>query len=144
MLDIQRLRSDLSATAAKLNDRGYSLDTARFEDLEARRKSLQTRTQEFQARRNALSRQIGIAKSQGADTAALMAEVAAAGDELQRLEGQLTELQTSLRDWMLSMPNMAHESVPIGRSEADNVEVRRWGDPTSFSFEPRDHVDLGT
>jgi seryl-tRNA synthetase len=143
MLDIQMLRNDLAAVAARLATRGYALDTAKFERVESDRKAIQTRTQELQARRNALSREIGAAKGRGEEAAASLREVAAVGDELSALEHQLADIQSGLRDWMLEMPNLAHASVPVGRSEADNVELRRWGTPRAFDFPVRDHVDIG-
>jgi seryl-tRNA synthetase len=143
MLDIQLLRKDLAAVALRLRDRGYVLDTEKFERVEAERKAIQTRTQALQARRNALSREIGAAKGRGEDTSAPMAEVGAIGDELSALERQLADIQTGLRDWLLAMPNLAHASVPVGHSEAENLEVRRSGAPRSFDFERRDHVDIG-
>jgi seryl-tRNA synthetase len=143
MLDSQLLRKDLAGVALRLRDRGYELDTEKFERVEAERKAIQTRTQELQARRNALSKEIGAAKGRGEDTSAPMAEVGAIGDELNALERRLAGVQDGLRDWLLAMPNLAHASVPIGSSEAENVEVRRWGEPRSFDFEPRDHVDIG-
>ena len=143
MLDIQLLRKDLAGVALRLRDRGYILDTEKFERIEADRKAIQTRTQELQARRNALSKEIGAAKSRGEDTSALMAEVGAIGGEVDALERELADIQTGQRDWLLAMPNLAHASVPVGQSEAQNVEVRRWGTPRSFDFEPRDHVDIG-
>jgi seryl-tRNA synthetase len=143
MLDIQLLRKDLAGVALRLRDRGYVLDTEKFDRVEAERKAIQTRTQALQARRNALSKEIGAAKGRGEDTSAPMAEVGAIGDELNALERQLASIQSGLRDWLLAMPNLAHASVPVGSSEAENVEVRRWGAPRSFDFEPRDHVDIG-
>ena len=143
MLDIQLLRKDLPGVARRLRDRGYVLDTEAFDRAESERKAIQTRAQELQARRNALSREIGAAKGRGEDPAAQMAEVGAIGAELDTLERTLEEVQLRLRDWLLAMPNLTHASVPVGSSEADNVEVRRWGVPRSFEFEPRDHVDIG-
>jgi len=143
MLDIQLLRKDLAGVALRLRDRGYVLDTEKFGRIEAERKAIQTRTQELQARRNALSKEIGAAKSRGEDTSAPMAEVGAIGGEVDALERELADIQTGQRDWLLAMPNLAHASVPVGQSEAQNVEVRRWGTPRSFDFEPRDHVDIG-
>ena len=143
MLDIQLLRKDLAGVALRLRDRGYVLDTEKFERIEAERKAIQTRTQELQARRNALSKEIGAAKSRGEDTSAPMAEVGAIGGEVDALERELADIQSGQRDWLLAMPNLAHASVPVGQSEAQNVEVRRWGTPRSFDFEPRDHVDIG-
>jgi seryl-tRNA synthetase len=143
MLDIQWLRNDLAGVATRLAARGYTLDTAKFQTVEAERKAIQTRTQELQARRNTLSKQIGAAKGKGEDASALLAEVSGIGSELDALEHQLADIQAGLRDWLLTMPNLAHPSVPIGRSEADNAEVRRWGTPRKFDFTARDHVDIG-
>jgi seryl-tRNA synthetase len=143
MLDIQLLRNDLAGVAARLASRGYILDTAKFETAEAERKAIQIRTQELQAKRNTLSKAIGAAKGRGEDAAPLMREVGGIGDELSTLEGELADIQKGLRDWLLGMPNLAQASVPPGRSEADNVEVRRWGAPRSFDFPVRDHVDVG-
>jgi seryl-tRNA synthetase len=144
MLDIQLLRNDLAGVATRLQARGYALDTDAFERLEAERKDIQTRTQDLQAKRNAASKQIGAAKGRGEDTSTMMAEVAAVGAELASLEQRLNEVQQRQRDLMLGMPNLPHASVPIGRSELDNVELRRWGTPRTFGFAPRDHVDVGT
>jgi len=143
MLDIQLLRNDPAAVATRLKTRGYVLDVARFESTEARRKSVQTRTQELQARRNAVSKEIGAAKGRGQDPKALMAEVAGLGDELKTLEAELSDIQSDLREWLLAVPNLPHASVPIGASEAQNVELRRVGSPRAFEFEARDHVDVG-
>jgi seryl-tRNA synthetase len=143
MLDIQLLRSDPAAVAARLKTRGYVLDVARFESTEVRRKSVQTRTQELQARRNAVSKEIGAAKGRGQDAKALLAEVAGLGDAVKALETELSVIQSDLRDWLLEVPNLPHASVPIGASEAQNVELRRVGSPREFGFEARDHVDIG-
>ena len=143
MLDIQLLRNDPAAVAARLKTRGYVLDVARFESTEARRKSVQTRTQELQARRNAVSKEIGAAKGRGQDATVSLAEVAGLGDEVKALESELSVIQSGLRDWLLEIPNLPHASVPIGASEAQNVELRRLGSPREFGFEARDHVDIG-
>jgi len=143
MLDINLLRNDLPAVAAALAKRGVTLDVALFESLEAERKDIQTRTQDLQQKRNATSKQIGAAKGRGEDTAPLMAEVAGLGDALKQLEAELVRVQARLREFLLMLPNIAHASVPEGRSEADNVEVRRWGEPRAFDFTPRDHADIG-
>ena len=143
MLDINLFRTNLAAVAAGLAPRGVTLDVAAFEALEAKRKAIQTHTQDVQQRRNALSKQIGIAKSKGEDAAPILAEVAGLGHEVRRLETGLDDVQRMLRDFLLDLPNLAHESVPVGRSDADNVEVRRWGTPREFGFVPRDHTDLG-
>ena len=143
MLDIQVLRNDPAASAARLKTRGYVFDVPRFEAAEARRKKVQIRTQELQARRNTLSKEIGTAKGRGGDVNALMAEVAGLGDELTALESDLNAIQSDLREWLLEVPNFPHASVPIGTTEAQNVELRRVGAPKDFGFAIRDHVDVG-
>jgi seryl-tRNA synthetase len=143
MLDVNLLRSDLLGVAAALAKRGDTLDTARFESLESSRKDIQVRTQELQSRRNTLSKQIGIAKSKGEDAAPILAEVAGLGDQVKGLEGELERVQRELRDFLLMLPNVTHESTPEGRSSDDNVEVRRWGTPRAFDFSPKDHTDIG-
>jgi len=143
MLDINQLRKEPDAIAARLRLRGFTLDIETFNRLEAERKTVQTRTEELQARRNALSKLIGQHKAKGEDASALMAEVGAIPEEVKALEGRLAETQERLHRFLLDLPNLPHASVPEGRSEADNVEVRRWGTPRVFDFEPRDHVDIG-
>jgi len=144
MLDIQTLRNDLAGTAARLATRGFMLDTARFEKLEAERKLLQTRTQELQAKRNASSKLIGQAKAKGEDTTAIMAEVAALGEELKQLESEsLPRVLAEMDAFLALIPNVPHASVPVGKSEADNVEVRKVGEVPKFDFEVQDHVSLG-
>ena len=143
MLDVNLLRHDLPKVAAGLAARGVTLDTARFEALEADRKRIQTQTQALQAKRNALSKEIGVKKGRGEDATALLAEVAGIGEETKRLEADLDRVQTALSDFLLELPNLTHPSVPIGRSSDDNVEVRRWGAPRTFDFPVRDHTDLG-
>ncbi len=143
MLDIQLLRNDLEGTAQRLKGRGFELDVARFQELEQERKGVQMRTQELQAKRNQSSKQIGIAKSKGEDVAAIMAEVANLGDELKAAEEKLAYIQSHLNDLLMTIPNLPHESVPLGKSEEDNVEVRRVGTPRTFDFAVKDHVDLG-
>jgi seryl-tRNA synthetase len=143
MLDINLLRNDLPAVAAGLAKRGITLDTARFEGLERERKDIQTRTQDLQNQRNVRSREIGIAKSKGEDAAPLLAEVGGLADELKRLEATLEGVQAKLRDFLLDLPNLTHPDTPLGRSEADNVEVRRVGTPRSFGFAVKDHTDIG-
>ena len=143
MLDIQLLRNDLDNVAKRLADRGFHFDTAAFSALEAQRKEVQTRTQDLQARRNASSKKIGIAKSKGEDASAILAEVASLGDALKSAEEQLAVIQAQMQDFLLNVPNLPHDSVPAGKSEADNVEVRKVGTPRSFDFTVKDHVDLG-
>ena len=144
MLDIQLLRNNPGEVAKRLATRGFAFDVAAFQQFEAERKDIQTRTQELQAKRNAASKQIGAAKAKGEDASAPMREVAGIGDELASLEQRLAQVQERLRDMVMVMPNLPHESVPPGRSDADNVEVRRWGTPRTFDFKPRDHVDVGS
>ena len=144
MLDIQLLRKDPDGVAKRLVARGYQLDVAAFSALEAERRAIQTRTEELQARRNSLSKQIGAMKGRGEDTTALMAEVSGIGDEMKASAAQLDDVQARLSAMQLEMPNLPHESVPAGEDEKDNVEVRRWGTPRQFDFEVKDHVDVGT
>ena len=144
MLDIQLLRSDLASVVQRLAMRDYAFDEAQFTALEAERKTVQTRTQELQAKRNATSKQIGIAKSKGEDASAILAEVATLGDELKAAEEKLAVIQSQMQDFLQNIPNLPHESVPVGKSEEDNVEVRKVGTPRTFDFEVKDHVDVGT
>ena len=143
MLDISLFRHDLPGVAAGLAKRGLALDTAAFEALERERKDIQVRTQELQNRRNVLSKEIGAAKSKGADASAQLAEVGGVGDALKSLEAELDRVQAKLRDFLLLLPNLTHASVPEGRTSDDNVEVRRWGTPRAFDFAVKDHTDIG-
>jgi seryl-tRNA synthetase len=143
MLDIQTLRNDLAGVAARLKTRGFELDTAKFEQLEADRKSIQTRTQELQAKRNATSKLIGQAKAKGEDTTAIMAEVGALGEELKQLEAKQPQVLKDMDDFLAVIPNVPHASVPVGDSEADNVETHKFGEPKKFDFEVQDHVSIG-
>ncbi|SPD63799.1 seryl-tRNA synthetase, also charges selenocysteinyl-tRNA with serine [Cupriavidus taiwanensis] len=143
MLDIQLFRKDIDAVAQRLATRGFQLDVAAFQALEAERKQLQTQTEELQARRNSLSKQIGMLKGKGEDASAVMAEVGGIGDTLKASASRLDEIQAHLGELMLSIPNLPHESVPVGNDETQNVEVRRVGEPRQFDFAVRDHVDVG-
>ncbi|QQX85120.1 serine--tRNA ligase [Cupriavidus necator] len=143
MLDIQLFRKDIDAVAQRLATRGYQLDVAAFQALEAERKQLQTQTEELQARRNSLSKQIGMLKGKGEDASAVMAEVGGIGDTLKASAARLDEIQAHLAELMLAIPNLPHESVPVGNDETQNVEVRRVGEPRQFDFAVRDHVDVG-
>jgi len=143
MLDIQTLRNDLVGVAARLKSRGFELDIAKFEQLEAERKTIQTRTQELQAKRNASSKLIGQAKAKGEDTTAIMAEVGALGDELKQLEAKLPQVLADMDAFLAVIPNVPHASVPVGKSEADNVEMHKFGEPKKFDFEVQDHVSIG-
>ena len=144
MLDIQSLRKDLNAVTARLAARGFAFDGAAFQTLEAERKSVQTRTEELQARRNQLSKAIGQARGKGEDASGLMAEANAIPEELSRNEALLAEVQGRMHALLMSVPNTPHESVPVGKDETGNVEVRRVGTPRGFDFAVRDHVDVGT
>ena len=143
MIDIQLLRNNLDHVIAALSRRQAPFERATFEAMEQERKTLQTRTQELQAQRNALSKQIGQLKSRGEDASAVMAEVGGLGDELKRNEQALSALLERFNALLATLPNLPEESIPEGRNEDDNVEVSRWGTPRTFDFEVRDHVDVG-
>ena len=144
MLDIQQLRNDLDGVVSQLAKRNFAFDAAAFSKLEAERKTIQTNTEALQAKRNAASKSIGFAKSKGENTDAIMAEVAGLGDEQKAGEVRLVEIQEQLKAVMLNVPNLPHDSVPAGKSEADNVEVRKVGTPKIFDFAVKDHTDVGT
>ena len=149
MLDILLLRKDLDSAIARLTTRKNPqpfLNVEAFRTLEAERKTLQTRTEELQAQRNQLSKQIGMLMGKGEKDAAeaAKAQVAAFKDELDASAQRLESIQAELATLLLAVPNLPHESVPVGAGEEDNVEVRRWGTPRSFDFEAKDHVDVGT
>jgi len=143
MLDINLLRKDVGAVAERLRTRGFDFATTAFNALEAERKAVQVATEDLQARRNALSKQIGAARGKGDDASALMTEAAALPQQLKELESRLADVQSRLTELMLNVPNLPHASVPVGRSEQDNVEVERWGTPRTFDFPVKDHVDVG-
>ncbi|MEX0959078.1 MAG: serine--tRNA ligase [Burkholderiales bacterium] len=143
MLDIQLLRNDLEGVTARLAMRGMEFDMDVFRGLEESRKRVQTHAQELQAKRNATSKRIGELKKAGEDAGAMVAEMSAVGEELKALESRLDAVQCQLEELLLGIPNLPHESVPVGRSAEDNVEVRRSGEPRKFDFQPRDHVDIG-
>ncbi|HTT10487.1 MAG TPA: serine--tRNA ligase [Burkholderiaceae bacterium] len=143
MLDIALLRRDVTTVAARLRTRGFDFDVAGFNALEAERKAVQVETEALQARRNALSKQIGQLKSKGGDASALMAEVTGIPDALKGLEARLGDIQRGLEPLLMGTPNLPHESVPVGASAEQNVEVRRWGEPRTFDFAVKDHVDVG-
>ena len=144
MLDIQQLRNDLDGVVGQLAKRGFAFDAAIFSKLEAERKTIQTNTEALQAKRNAASKSIGFAKSKGEDVSAIMAEVAGLGEELKAGEARLSEIQEQLKSVMLNVPNLPHESVPAGKDETANVEVRKVGTPKTFDFTVKDHTDVGT
>ena len=143
MLDSKLLRSNLQDVADRLASRGFVLDVARIEALEEQRKTVQTLTEKLQAERNAVSKGIGQAKQRGEDIAQLMANVENMGNQLSASKVELDEIQNALDAMLLNIPNLPHESVPVGADEDHNVEVRRWGTPTVFDFPIKDHVALG-
>ena len=143
MLDSKLLRSNLQDVADRLASRGFTLDVARIDALEAQRKEVQTLTEKLQAERNAISKSIGQAKARGEDIAPLMASVETMGTDLANGKVQLEAIQTELDSILLSLPNLPDASVPVGADEDDNVEIRRWGTPKVFDFDIKDHVALG-
>lgn len=144
MLDIQQLRSDLDGVVSQLKKRGFEFDSTAFSALEQERKTVQTRMQDLQAKRNSASKQIGTAKAKGEDVSEVMVEVAGLGEQLKADEERFTIIQWELQKLLLDVPNLPHESVPVGMSEADNVEVRKIGIPRAFDFVIKDHTDVGT
>ena len=143
MLDPKLLRSDLSGVAAQLARRGFVLDVADFSALEEQRKAVQIEADRLRAERNAGAKAVGQAKAKGQDVAALLARGEALGAELASAEKRLEVIQAQLNDIQMGLPNLLHASVPEGRDESANIEVRRWGEPRKFDFEPKDHVAIG-
>ncbi|MCK0526256.1 MULTISPECIES: serine--tRNA ligase [unclassified Anaerobiospirillum] len=143
MLDSRYIRADLATTRDILANRNFTLDVEKLSQLEEQRKDLMVRTQDLQAKRNSLSKSIGQAMREGKDVAAIKAEVSAIGDELDKTKKQQDEVLAEIEAIALTIPNLPHESVPVGKDENDNVEVRRWGTPRTFDFEVKDHVALG-
>ena len=143
MLDPRLIRNELATVTSALAARGFKLDEAKLQSLEEQRKTIQATTQTLQAERNSKSKNIGKAKAQGEDIQPLLDEVADLGDKLKAAETELSALQDELNNILMGIPNLPHESVPAGKSEEDNQEVRRWGEPKQFDFEVKDHVDLG-
>jgi seryl-tRNA synthetase len=143
MLDPKLIRSDLNDVAEQLKKRNFVLDVAALEDLESKRKAYQVATENFQNERNTKSRSIGKAKAAGEDIQPLLDEVAGLGEKLDAAKADLADVQQQIDTIIMGIPNLLHDSVPVGKDEDDNVEIRRWGDPRSFDFEVKDHVDLG-
>src|SRR5574337_1127310 len=143
MLDPKLLRTDAENVARNLARRGFVLDTAGYARLETQRKELQTRMEQLRSERNSRSKEIGMAKSKGQDAAPLLAQVADLGDKLKTTEQDFNAVESELTVFQLGLPNLLHASVPEGRDETSNTEVRRWGKPRKFDFAPKDHVDLG-
>ncbi len=143
MLDPKLLRTDIESTAKKLARRGFALDTVALANLEEKRKHVQVATQQLQAERNAQSKAIGMAKAKGENTSQAMKEVADIGTALKQAETELEQVQAELTQIALGIPNIPHESVPDGKDETANAEIRRWGEPRKLDFKPKDHADLG-
>jgi seryl-tRNA synthetase len=143
MLDPKLIRTQLDSVAAQLGRRGFVLDTARLEQLEIERKAIQVRTEELQAERNSSSRSIGKAKAAGEDIQPLLDQVAGLGAQLDTAKQELDIVQDQLNGLLMGIPNIPDDSVPEGDDESKNLEIRRWGEPTVFGFEVKDHVDLG-
>jgi seryl-tRNA synthetase len=143
MLDPKVLRSDPNAVAANLARRGFTLDVARLAELEESRKKWQVKSDELRNERNVHAKTVGKAKAQGQDIAPLLQQVESLGAELAKAETELAQVQGELDQVLLGLPNMLHESVPEGRDETANVEVRRWGEPRKLDFKPKDHVEIG-
>ncbi|HCB67900.1 MAG TPA: serine--tRNA ligase, partial [Methylophilaceae bacterium] len=143
MIDIQILRNDIEFVKQKLSSRGFDLDVRAFQSLENARKELQVKTQDLQEKRNSISKEIGIAKSKNENTDLLMKNVNAISDDLKAGESELAELQEKINQFMLNLPNIPHESTPLGKSEADNKIVKTVGEPRNFTFKVKDHVDVG-
>ena len=144
MLDPQLLRADPEGAAEALAPRGYHLDVDDWRALESRRKELQMRTQELQSQKNTSAKSIGQAKARGEDIQPLLDQVKHLGDELGKAETEFNAVRDRQQAWLMEIPNLALPEVPIGKDENDNLEIRRWGEPREFDFEPRDHVELGS
>ncbi|VAW81012.1 Seryl-tRNA synthetase [hydrothermal vent metagenome] len=143
MLDPKLFRNELDSVAEQLKRRGYELDKSKIETLETRRKAIQVNTESLQAERNSRSKSIGKAKAAGEDIKPLLDEVAGLGEQLGKARHELDSVQSELEALLMAIPNIPHTSVPAGKDESDNLEVRRWGDQPTFDFEVKDHVDIG-
>ncbi len=143
MLDIKRLRENIEETARQLARRGFKLEVEKFQTLENQRKTLQTRTQELQSQRNIQAKKIGQAKAKGEDIALLLKETEHLGEQLKADEHQLNQILESLNLFLMEIPNIPDDSVPDGKDENDNQEIRKWGEPRKFDFTPKDHTELG-
>ena len=143
MLDPQLLRTDPESVAVRLAARGFDLDADAWREMDAKRKQLQVRTQELQNQKNQSARSIGVAKQRGEDIQPLLDEVKNLGEELGKTEAEFGVIRDEQQALLMGIPNLQLDGVPEGKDEDDNVEVLKWGEPTSFDFEPRDHVELG-
>ena len=144
MLDIKFVREHLDEVKTMLKNRCNSLDLSEFEGLEQRRRELLQETETLKARRNTVSKQVGQMKKNGEDATAVMAEMREVGSQISALDADLKDVEEKLRDIMLHIPNMPKEDVPIGKDDTENPEVRKWGEPRKFDFEPKAHWDIGS
>ncbi len=143
MLDPKLIRNDLNAVAEQLKKRNFDLDIEAMQDIESKRKACQIETENLQSQRNTKSKSIGKAKAAGEDIKPLLDEVAGLGEKLDAAKAELVNVQQQMDAIIMGIPNLLHESVPVGKDEEDNVEIRRWGEAKTFDFEVKDHVDLG-
>jgi seryl-tRNA synthetase len=143
MIDPQLLRKDIQFVAEQLSHRKFVLDVTAYTDLETQRKACQARAEEFQAKRNQFAKLIGMKKAKGEDASPEMRESATCNEQLAMAASELEKIQKSLADFVMGIPNLPHESVPVGKDENDNQEIMRWGNVPSFDFAIKDHVDLG-
>jgi len=143
MLDPKLIRSDLNSVAEQLKKRNFDLDVNALESLESKRKACQVETENLQSERNTKSKSIGKAKAAGEDIQPLLDEVAGLGEKLDAAKAELSNVQQKMDEILMGIPNLLHDSVPVGKDEDDNVEIRKWGEPKTFDFEVKDHVDLG-
>ena len=143
MLDPKLFRSDLNSIVEQLKKRNFAFDAVAFEALETKRKTFQVETEQLQSERNTKSKSIGKAKAGGENIQPLLDEVAGLGEKLDAAKSQLAAVQSEMDNILMGIPNLLHESVPVGKDEDDNVEIRKWGEPKTFDFDVKDHVDLG-
>ena len=143
MLDPQLLRNDPETVSARLAERGFEFDVGQWRELDARRKELQIRTQELQNRKNQSAKSIGQAKQRGEDIQPLLDEVKNLGEELGQAEAEFGSVREEQQSLLMGIPNLQLDGVPAGKTEEDNVEVLKWGEPARFEYEPRDHIELG-
>jgi seryl-tRNA synthetase len=143
MLDIKKLRENTEEIALLLAKRGFKLDVEKFKILENQRKEIQTHTQELQNLKNTTAKNIGIAKSKGEEVSGLLKETENLGDQLKSAEDKLEKILNSLNEFLMEIPNLPNDSVPEGKDENSNQEIRKWGTPKTFDFTPKDHVELG-
>lgn len=143
MLDPNYIKKNFDEVVARLKTRNFDFPVEQYNTLETARKEVQTHTEELQAKRNQVAKQIGMAKRNGEDATELMAQGAEIAKELTDLEAQNNDIRSKLTNLLMRIPNLPHPSVPVGKDETENVEVKRWGTPRQFDFPIKDHVDVG-